>query len=211
MVQHATQHIMYSRANYKKWPWTSFLVIGIIVGSIFIVAGSPSEIKDHASVSALVLSIGFLLLGLACLIPSAFVLLTLIWYCLISALGCEIPPRCKCLYWFIAKNKKVTEELDFYQKAERKISIWTVDDQVKGIDDRSLTDNCYMDGDIDDNGSYIIAFNDIDDDSRAWGKKTYSDEPAVRKYQTCDLSNSFRTPKVVENDEEEMDKHSKSV
>ena len=61
-----------NRDNYKRWPWTSFLVLSISTGSIFFVAGSPGDIWGTSGMS-FYLSLTFLILGSVLLIPSIIV------------------------------------------------------------------------------------------------------------------------------------------
>ncbi len=61
-----------NRDNYRRWPWTSFLVLGISTGSIFFMAGSPNEITEAEGVS-FYLSLIFLTLGTVMLVPSVIV------------------------------------------------------------------------------------------------------------------------------------------
>ena len=61
-----------NRDNYKRWPWTSFLVLGISTGSIFFMAGSPGQISETNGMP-FYLSLIFLILGSIMLIPSVIV------------------------------------------------------------------------------------------------------------------------------------------
>lgn len=80
----------WSRENYKKWPWASFLIVALSIGVIFVLAASPQTISRASGVS-LALSIGFLTLGTILLIPSLIAIVILIWIFIASNTSCRLP------------------------------------------------------------------------------------------------------------------------
>lgn len=79
-----------TRDNYKKWPTTSLLFVGLACGAIFFVASNPTRIHQ-AKNEQLVLQMFFLGLSIMTFFPALLVLFVLSVYCIMKALEIRIP------------------------------------------------------------------------------------------------------------------------